>query len=157
MRLCVGPPLPRLPPTKKLQATSLVDAVSTADHEPDDGGDSEAILVCECIEDVFFVNQKHTSKNDVHAMLESAGFSRSNPYYILEQGKVKNLALMTDAKRLGLFKEVAGTNVYEEKRLDAQKKLAEAKSAQLLINEEYASLTKKLEQLEEEKSEEGKN
>ena len=51
--------------------------------------------------DVFFVNQKHTSKNDVHAMLESAGFSRSNPYYILEQGKVKNLALMTDAKRLG--------------------------------------------------------
>jgi structural maintenance of chromosome 3 (chondroitin sulfate proteoglycan 6) len=103
--------------------------------------------------DVFFVNTKHTSKNDVHAMLESAGFSRSNPYYILEQGKVKNLALMTDAKRLDLFKEVAGTNVYEDKRADAQNKLVEAQSAQLLIAEEYASLTKKLEHLEEEKSE----
>jgi len=52
------PPLARLPPTKRLRATTLVDAVSTADHEPDDGGDSEAVLVCECIEEIYFVNQK---------------------------------------------------------------------------------------------------
>lgn len=28
-------------------------------------------------------------KNDVMNLLESAGFSRSNPYYIVKQGKVK--------------------------------------------------------------------
>lgn len=28
------------------------------------------------------------SKNDVMNLLESAGFSRSNPYYIVKQGKV---------------------------------------------------------------------
>lgn len=29
------------------------------------------------------------SKNDVMNLLESAGFSRSNPYYIVKQGKVR--------------------------------------------------------------------
>lgn len=28
-------------------------------------------------------------KNDVMNLLESAGFSRSNPYYIVKQGKVR--------------------------------------------------------------------
>ncbi len=28
------------------------------------------------------------SKQDVNNLLESAGFSRSNPYYIVQQGKV---------------------------------------------------------------------
>ena len=28
------------------------------------------------------------SKNDVMCLLEGAGFSRSNPYYIVKQGKV---------------------------------------------------------------------
>ena len=47
------PPLARLPPQKKLRATSFIDAVSWVDHEQDDGGDSEAILVGDCIEEVF--------------------------------------------------------------------------------------------------------
>ena len=29
------------------------------------------------------------SKNDIMNLLESAGFSRSNPYYIVKQGKVR--------------------------------------------------------------------
>lgn len=31
----------------------------------------------------------YCSKNDVMNLLESAGFSRSNPYYIVKQGKVR--------------------------------------------------------------------
>lgn len=31
----------------------------------------------------------YRSKNDVMNLLESAGFSRSNPYYIVKQGKVR--------------------------------------------------------------------
>lgn len=43
----------------------------------------------------------------VSSLLESAGFSRSNPYYIVQQGKVNHLTLMRDEQRLDLLKEVS--------------------------------------------------
>jgi len=57
--------------------------------------------------------------------LETAGFSRSNPYYIVKQGKVTTLATMRDAERLELLKEVAGTRVYDERREESQKIMKE--------------------------------
>ena len=36
--------------------------------------------------DMFFINKVHRTKREVVNMLESAGFSRSNPYYIVQQG-----------------------------------------------------------------------
>uniref|UniRef100_A0A2I2ZJ82 Structural maintenance of chromosomes protein 3 n=1 Tax=Gorilla gorilla gorilla TaxID=9595 RepID=A0A2I2ZJ82_GORGO len=41
--------------------------------------------------DQYFLDKKMVTKNDVMNLLESAGFSRSNPYYIVKQGKVKQL------------------------------------------------------------------
>lgn len=38
--------------------------------------------------------------------MESAGFSRSNPYYIVKQGKIAELATSPDAFRLKLIREV---------------------------------------------------
>ena len=38
--------------------------------------------------DQYFLNKKVVPKSDVMNLLESAGFSRSNPYYIVKQGKV---------------------------------------------------------------------
>jgi len=40
-------------------------------------------------------------------LLESAGFSKSNPYYIVQQGKVNALCLSKDEERLQLLKEVS--------------------------------------------------
>ncbi|XP_007939794.1 structural maintenance of chromosomes protein 3 [Orycteropus afer afer] len=37
--------------------------------------------------DQYFLDKKMVTKNDVMNLLESAGFSRSNPYYIVKQGK----------------------------------------------------------------------
>ena len=101
-------------------------------------------------------------------MLETAGFSKSNPYYIVEQGKVclacapyfatrawlcapthespqtspapkcvlmaaaaegvhvalaqvTSITEMKDNQRLALIKDVAGTNVYEEKKGESEK------------------------------------
>jgi hypothetical protein len=34
------------------------------------------------------------SKTEVMNLLESAGFSRSNPYYVVQQGKVINIHLI---------------------------------------------------------------
>ena len=61
--------------------------------------------------DEFFLNGKRVTKQEVSSLLESAGFSKSNPYYIVQQGKVSTLTLMKDVERLNLLKEVAGTKV----------------------------------------------
>ena len=66
--------------------------------------------------DEFFLNRKRVNRTEVLSLLESAGFSKSNPYYIVQQGKVNALCMMKDDERLELLKEVAGTTVYDEKR-----------------------------------------
>lgn len=38
--------------------------------------------------DEYQLDRKSTSKSEVMSILESAGFSRSNPYYIVPQGRV---------------------------------------------------------------------
>lgn len=80
-------------------------------------------------------------------LLESAGFSRSNPYYIVKQGKVckykivNSLLLLTclehiclqinqmatapDSQRLKLLREVAGTRVYDDRREESKSILKE--------------------------------
>lgn len=60
-------------------------------------------------------------KADVMSLLESAGFSKSNPYYIVPQGRIASLTNAQDEERLKLLKEVAGTRVYEEKRAESTK------------------------------------
>ena len=43
--------------------------------------------------DQYFLDKKNVTKSDVMNLLESAGFSKSNPYYIVKQGKVRNNGL----------------------------------------------------------------
>ena len=44
--------------------------------------------------DQYFLNKKIVTRSDVMNLLESAGFSRSNPYYIVKQGKVDIILLL---------------------------------------------------------------
>lgn len=39
--------------------------------------------------DEYFVNSKKVGRSDIINILEAAGFSRANPYYIVAQGKGK--------------------------------------------------------------------
>lgn len=41
--------------------------------------------------DEYSMDKKSATKADVMNMLESAGFSRSNPYYIVPQGRVSSM------------------------------------------------------------------
>lgn len=43
--------------------------------------------------DQYLIDGKGVTKQDVMNLLESAGFSRSNPYYIVKQGKVSDLCI----------------------------------------------------------------
>ncbi|KAJ4824705.1 hypothetical protein Tsubulata_017547 [Turnera subulata] len=54
-------------------------------------------------------------KTEVMNLLDSAGFSRSNPYYVVQQGKIASLTLMKDSERLDLLKEIGGIR-FEEAR-----------------------------------------
>lgn len=103
--------------------------------------------------DEFFLNRKHITKSDVIHLLESAGFSRSNPYYIVQQGKVNALAVMKETERLELLKEVAGTKVYEDRRLESLKILQETQSRREKIQEVVSYIEERLHELEEEKEE----
>jgi len=103
--------------------------------------------------DEYFVNHVHASKSEVQNILESAGLSKENPYNIVQQGKVDRLILMTDAQRLELLKEIAGTKTYDERRKESKKIMAETDSRREQINEVIEHLESRLADLEEEKEE----
>lgn len=103
--------------------------------------------------DEYSLDRKSATKSDVMNLLESAGFSRSNPYYIVPQGRVTTLTNMKDPERLNLLKEVAGTQVYENKRADSLKVMTETNNKRSGIDDTLNSIKDRLEELEEEKEE----
>lgn len=103
--------------------------------------------------DEYSLDRKNATKADVMNLLESAGFSRSNPYYIVPQGRVTALTNMKDTERLLLLKEVAGTQVYEARRGESIRIMGETDAKRGKIDELLTYITERLEELEEEKEE----
>jgi structural maintenance of chromosome 3 (chondroitin sulfate proteoglycan 6) len=103
--------------------------------------------------DEYSLDRKNATKTDVMNLLESAGFSRSNPYYIVPQGRVTALTNMKDAERLTLLKEVAGTQVYEARRTESLKIMTETNNKRAKIDETLDYIKERLSELEEEKEE----
>ena len=103
--------------------------------------------------DEYSLDRKNATKTDVMNLLESAGFSRSNPYYIVPQGRVTTLTNMKDAERLNLLKEVAGTQVYEARRTESLKIMTETNNKRAKIDETLKYIKERLSELEEEMEE----
>ncbi|KAH8690173.1 putative chromosome segregation protein SudA [Talaromyces proteolyticus] len=103
--------------------------------------------------DEYTLDHKNATKADVMNLLESAGFSRSNPYYIVPQGRVTTLTNMKDSERLVLLKEVAGTQVYEARRAESLKIMNETNNRRGKIDELLDYINERLDELEEEKDE----
>uniref|UniRef100_A0A7N0UY74 Structural maintenance of chromosomes protein n=1 Tax=Kalanchoe fedtschenkoi TaxID=63787 RepID=A0A7N0UY74_KALFE len=103
--------------------------------------------------DEYFLDGKHITKTEVMNLLESAGFSRSNPYYVVQQGKIASLTLMKDSERLDLLKEIGGTRVYEERRRESLKILQETGNKRRQIIQVVQYLDERLKELDEEKEE----
>ncbi|KAL8696878.1 MAG: hypothetical protein Q9224_002569 [Gallowayella concinna] len=103
--------------------------------------------------DEYSLDRKNATKSDVMNLLESAGFSRSNPYYIVPQGRVTALTNMKDTERLVLLKEVAGTQVYEARRTESLKIMTETNNKREKIDELLNYIKERLTELEEEKEE----
>ncbi|KAI0115019.1 RecF/RecN/SMC protein [Daldinia grandis] len=103
--------------------------------------------------DEYSVDKKVSTKADVANLLEAAGFSRSNPYYIVPQGRVTALTNMKESDRLNLLKEVAGTQVYESRRAESLKIMTETNNKREKIDELLDYIKERLSELEEEKEE----
>lgn len=103
--------------------------------------------------DEYFLDGKHITKTEVQNLLESAGFSRSNPYYVVQQGKIASLTLMKDSERLDLLKEIGGTRVYEERRRESLKIMQDTGNKRKQIIQVVQYLDERLNELEQEKEE----
>ncbi|KAF2155752.1 chromosome segregation protein sudA [Myriangium duriaei CBS 260.36] len=103
--------------------------------------------------DEYSLDRKNATKKDVMSMLESAGFSRSNPYYIVPQGRVTALTNMKDSDRLNLLKEVAGTQVYESRRQESRRIMEETDNKRAKIDDLLQFIGDRLGELETEKEE----
>ncbi|KAI7830862.1 chromosome segregation protein sudA [Kickxella alabastrina] len=97
--------------------------------------------------DDYSLDRKSSTKAEISSLLESAGFSRSNPYYIVPQGRITSLTHAKDNERLALLKEVAGTQVYESRRE------ARTERTRVKITEDLALIEERLGELDAEKDE----
>ena len=103
--------------------------------------------------DEYYLDKKHMTKTEVMHLLETAGFSRSNPYYVVQQGRIMEMAHMSDAKRLDLLKDIGGTKVYEERRKDSLDVLRECEGKRTSIQDLIEQLESRLSSLDEERDE----
>ncbi|KAK3095501.1 hypothetical protein FSP39_015420 [Pinctada imbricata] len=103
--------------------------------------------------DQYFLDKKMVTKGDVMNLLESAGFSRSNPYYIVKQGKINQMATAPDSQRIKLLREVAGTKVYDERKEESKVILRETEGKREKINDLLKYIEERLATLEDEKEE----
>ncbi len=101
----------------------------------------------------IIINQKRLLKSDVQNLLEGAGFIKSNPYYIIQQGKINQILNCTDEEYFDIFCDAMGTKIYEEKKAESLKLLEENKATRAKIenqaNEIQIHIDKLYEQCED--------
>eukprot|EP00537_Pseudo-nitzschia_pungens_P008168 CAMPEP_0172361260 /NCGR_PEP_ID=MMETSP1060-20121228/5117_1 /TAXON_ID=37318 /ORGANISM="Pseudo-nitzschia pungens, Strain cf. cingulata" /LENGTH=1286 /DNA_ID=CAMNT_0013083473 /DNA_START=670 /DNA_END=4530 /DNA_ORIENTATION=+ len=103
--------------------------------------------------DEFFLQRKRATKQEVQSLLEGAGFSKSNPYFMVQQGKIQSLCLMTDVQRLELLQQVAGTTLYEDKKSESLVKMQENSQSIEKIDSILGDIDERLNELQGEKEE----
>ncbi|CAI5758600.1 unnamed protein product [Candida verbasci] len=97
--------------------------------------------------DDYSLDGKSATRSDIKNLLESAGFSRSNPYYIVPQGRITSLTNSKDNERLSLLKEVSGATVFENKLKESQKEMTASNLKRERINETLQTIEDRLNDL----------
>lgn len=103
--------------------------------------------------DEYSLDRKNATRSDVMNLLETAGFSRSNPYYIVPQGRITRITNMKDPERLDLLKSVAGTQAFTAKKEESQKIMNETNNKMAAIDATFEQINERLAELEEEQEE----
>ncbi|KIW25248.1 uncharacterized protein PV07_08441 [Cladophialophora immunda] len=103
--------------------------------------------------DEYSLDRKNATKQDVMQLLENAGFSRANPYYIVPQGRITRLTNMKDSERLDVLKSVAGTQQFVAKKDESQKIMNDTSNKLAAIDQTFEQIEDRLKELEEEQAE----
>ena len=98
--------------------------------------------------DDYSLDGKSATRSDIMNLLESAGFSRSNPYYIVPQGRITSLTNSKNHERLNLLKEVSGANVFENKLKESMKEMNQSNLKRARIDETLVSIEERLKDLQ---------
>ncbi|KAK6200380.1 RecF/RecN/SMC [Scheffersomyces amazonensis] len=98
--------------------------------------------------DDYSLDGRSATRSDVMNLLESAGFSRSNPYYIVPQGKITSLTNSKNGERLLLLKEVSGATVFENKLKESIKEMNNSNYKKQRIDETLQSIDERLSDLQ---------
>lgn len=101
--------------------------------------------------DDYSLDHKSSTKSDIMSLLEASGFFKSNPYYIVPQGKVTALTNAKDSERLELLKDIAGARVFETKLKNSLKEMAITAQKQDQIKDMLNDIEKRLDELNIEK------
>ena len=103
--------------------------------------------------DEFFVCGKKWARNEVSNLLETAGFSPSSPYYVVRQGNVSRLAMMSEENRFDVICDVAGTKFYDKQKEESEAMIKETAEKRAKIKESINFMSEKLNDLGGEKEE----
>ena len=103
--------------------------------------------------DEYSVNGKTCHKSDISRMFESVGFSASNPYNIVPQGRIVAVTNAKDKERLLLLEDVVGARSFEIKLRESSKKMEATNRDRAKITSELSELKARLEELDEERQE----
>ena len=103
--------------------------------------------------DEYMINDKNSTRQDVRRVLENVGFSTSNPYNIVPQGRIISLTNAKDLERLHLLEDVVGAKSFENKLKESLKKMEAAERDRTKITNELNELDKRLSELSDEKEE----
>ncbi|MEM4257061.1 MAG: AAA family ATPase [Candidatus Diapherotrites archaeon] len=100
---------------------------------------------------IYKIDDKKKTLNEIESLLLSIGISAEG-HNIVVQGDITSIIEMNSKERLGIIKEAAGLQEFEEKKEEALKKLAQVdgriKDVMLILNERENYLKK----IEEEKT-----
>ena len=97
----------------------------------------------------IIINQKRLLKSDVQNLLEGAGFMKSNPYYIIQQGKINQILNCTDEEYFDIFCDAMGTKIYEEKKAESLRLLEENKATRAKIELQSDEIQSHIDKLHE--------
>lgn len=103
--------------------------------------------------DDYQINDRNVTKGDVMRMLESAGFSMSNPYNIVPQGRIISVTNAKDDERLRLLEDVVGAKSFELKLKASLKNMKDTEFKKDQIMKELDELNDKLKDMESERKE----
>lgn len=97
--------------------------------------------------DDYSLDHKSSTRSDIMNLLESAGFSKSNPYYIVPQGRITALTNAKDSERLQLLKEVAGAQIFEVRLKESLKEMSNSNKRREKIDEMLTFIESRLDDL----------